>query len=301
MARHRALSLRNAIALVVAETIGADAVWDARSAPARQSRHYSGQPIAHKGSMRVAILSDIHGNLTALDAVVADIRRQSPDQVLHGGDLVLMGAEPAKVVDRIHELGWPGVLGNTDELLWRAEEQARQEALAPKLKEQLRLMFQDYAPATHELLGEERVSWLRDLPLEARVDDLAVVHAAPGELWRAPMPTVEDDELSLMYGPLEAETAVYGHIHRPFVRSLDEMTVANSGSVGMPWDGDPRASYVLVDDGVPRLVRVAYDVEREAAVMRRSGYPDAARLIEMRRRGRFVQPSADSSRRRPSG
>jgi putative phosphoesterase len=242
--------------------------------------------------MRVAILSDIHGNLTALDAVVADIKRQAPDRVVHGGDLVLMGAEPAQVVDRIRELGWRGVLGNTDELLWRGDEQPRQEALAPKLREQLRLMFQDYGPATRELLGEERIAWLRALPLEARVDDLAVVHAAPGDLWRAPMPTVEDGELALAYRPLEAATAVYGHIHRPFVRPLDEMTVANSGSVGIPWDGDPRASYLLIDEGVPRLIRVAYDLEHETAIMRTSGYPDAARLIEMRRRGGFVRPSA---------
>jgi predicted phosphodiesterase len=239
--------------------------------------------------MRIAILSDIHGNLTALDAVVADIQRRAPDRVLHGGDLVLMGAQPAQVVDRIRALGWPGVLGNTDELLWRDEELARQEMLAPKLKQQLRLMFQDYAPTTRELLGEERVAWLRRLPLQARLDGLAVVHAAPDDLWRAPMPTDEDDELSLAYRPLTVETAVYGHIHRPFVRPLAEMTVANCGSVGMPWDGDPRASYLLIDDGVPRLIRVAYDVEHEAAVMRQSGYPDAARLIEMRRRGRFVR------------
>jgi putative phosphoesterase len=242
--------------------------------------------------MRIAIVSDVHGNLTALDAVIADIQRRAPDRVLHGGDLVLMGAQPEQVVDRIRELEWPGVLGNTDELLWRPEEQARQERLAPKLTEQLRLMFQDYAPATCELLGEERVAWLRDLPREARVDSLAIVHAAPGDLWRAPMPTAPDRELSLTYRPLAANVAVYGHIHRPFVRPMTGMTIANCGSVGMPWDRDPRASYLLIDEGNPRLVRVAYDIERETTVMRRGHYPDATRLAEMRRQGAFVQPIA---------
>jgi hypothetical protein len=147
--------------------------------------------------MRIAILSDVHGNLTALDAVVADVLERAPDRVLHGGDLVLLGAQPAQVVDRIRELGWLGVLGNTDELLWRPEEQAHQETLAPKLTEQLRLMFQECAPATAELLGKERVAWLRDLPVEARIDGLALVHAAPGELWRAPQPTADDSELLL--------------------------------------------------------------------------------------------------------
>jgi predicted phosphodiesterase len=240
--------------------------------------------------MRTAILSDVHGNLTALEAVVADIQRRAPDRVLHGGDLVLMGAQPAEVVDRIRELGWPGVIGNTDELLWKPEEQARQEGLAPKLKTHLKLMFGDYAPATIELLGEERVAWLRGLPSVARSNGLSLVHAAPGDLWRAPMPSTEDAELSLTYGSLGAEMAVYGHIHRPFIRALDEMTVANCGSVGMPWDGDPRASYLLVDDAQARLVRVDYDIVREAAAMRSSGYPDAVRLVEMRRRAEFVRP-----------
>ena len=75
--------------------------------------------------MRIAILSDVHGNLTALEAVVADVLQRAPDRVLHGGDLVLLGAQPAQVVDRIRELGWPGVLGNTDELLWRARASRR--------------------------------------------------------------------------------------------------------------------------------------------------------------------------------
>jgi len=246
--------------------------------------------------MRIAIVSDIHGNLTALDAVLADIERRAPDRVLHGGDLVLMGAQPEQVVDRIRELEWPGVLGNTDELLWRPEEQTRQE----KLAQHLRLMFQDYAPATCELLGEERVAWLRDLPREARVDSLAdarvdslaIVHAAPGDLWRAPMPTAQDHELSQTYRSLAANVAVYGHIHRPFVRPMTDTTVANCGSVGMPWDGDPRASYLLIDEGKPLLVRVAYDIEQEATVMRQSHYPDAMRLAEMRRKGAFIRPVA---------
>jgi putative phosphoesterase len=245
-------------------------------------------------TMRVAIVSDVHGNLTAFDAVLADIEPRAPDVVLHGGDLALMGAQPAAVVDRVRELGWPGVLGNTDEVLWRPEEQARQERLAPKLGVLLRLIFQEYAPATLELLGEERVMWLRGLPAQQRLEDLVLVHAAPDDLWRAPMPDTEDDELSTVYQPLDAATAVYGHIHRPYTRTLPKLTVANSGSVGMPWDGDPRASYLLIEDGQPRLVRVEYDVEREAALLRDSGYPDAPRLVEMRRRGVFLRPSASS-------
>jgi len=242
--------------------------------------------------MRVAVVSDVHGNLTAFDAVLADIQRREPDLVLHGGDLALMGAQPAEVVDRVRELGWLGVVGNTDEALWRPQEQRRQEELAPKLAALLSLIFREYAPATLELLGEERVAWLRGLPDQQRVEDLVLVHAAPNDLWRAPLPDAEDDELSAVYAPLDAATAVYGHIHRPYTRALTHLTIANSGSVGMPWDGDPRACYLLMEDGRPELVRVEYDVEREAALLLGSCYPDAPRLIEMRRRGVFVKPGA---------
>ncbi len=240
--------------------------------------------------MRVAIVSDVHGNLTALDAVVADIQRHAPDVVLQGGDLALMGAQPAEVIDRVRELGWAGVVGNTDEVLWRPEEQQRQQARAPKLGPLLKLVFEQYAPATRQLLGEERVAWLRELPAEQRLEDLVLVHAAPGDLWRAPLPEADDEEIAAVYEPLGVATAVYGHIHLPYTRGLGALTVANSGSVGMPWDGDPRASYLIVEDGRPRLQRVEYDVEREAAVLLGGGYPDAQRLAAMRRGGVFIQP-----------
>ena len=71
--------------------------------------------------MRIAIVSDIHGNQTALEAVLADLRETSPDLTLHGGDLPFGGSSPAAIVDRIRDLGWPGVLGNTDEMLFKPE------------------------------------------------------------------------------------------------------------------------------------------------------------------------------------
>ena len=222
--------------------------------------------------------------------MIADVERESPDLVVCGGDLALMGAQPAEVVDRVRELGWPTVVGNTDELLWRPEERERQEARAPKLRPLLALLFEEYAPATNELLGEERVDWVRELPAELEAGGVLLMHAAPGDLWRAPMPDADDEELVATYGDCDAGQVVYGHIHRAYAREVEHLTVANSGSVGLPWDGDPRAAYLLVEDGRPRVVRVEYDVEREADVLRRSGYPDAERLAEMRRRGRFLPP-----------
>jgi predicted phosphodiesterase len=239
-------------------------------------------PVTH------AIVSDIHGNLTALDAVVRDCRSRGVQAVIHAGDLGLIGARPAQVVDRVRELGWPGVVGNTDELLWRPDEHQRQLRAAPRLAALLNLLFAHYAPATRARLGEDRIRWLRLLPSEYRRDDMVVLHAAPGDLWRAPMPDAEDGALLATYRGLNAKLAVYGHIHRPFVRRLDGLTVANAGSVGMPWDGDPRASYLIVTDERVEVVRVRYDIEREVKALLTSDYPDAPRIAAMLRQGRFV-------------
>jgi predicted phosphodiesterase len=235
--------------------------------------------------MRFALVSDIHGNLSALEAVVADLRRRGVELVLHGGDLALMGARPAEVVDRIAELGWAGVVGNTDELLWRPGEHDRQLARAPKLVALLGLLFHAYAPVTHAALGEERMAWLRALPAEQRVGDWAIVHAAPGDLWLAPQPTADDAKMAGVYGALGAQHAIYGHIHRPFTRRLTGgLLVANAGSVGMPWDGDPRASYLMVEDHTARI---------PCGVRRRTRGPSARGRPASRRRA----PGGDAAPR----
>jgi putative phosphoesterase len=245
--------------------------------------------------VRLAIVSDIHGNLTALDAVIVDLERREIGWVMHGGDLALAGCQPAEVIDRVRELGWHGVVGNVDDLLWAPEQQVRQRRRAPKLVALLGMLFEQYAPATLELIGPRRLDWLRSLPPEHREGSLVVLHASPGDLWRAPAPDSGDQELVGCYEALDADLVVYGHIHRPYVRRLADFTVANSGSVGSPFDDDPRASYLLIDEDSTEIVRVEYDLEREMALLLGSGYPDAERIAETRRLGRFVPIASRSS------
>ena len=113
--------------------------------------------------MRLAVVSDVHGNLAALEAVVADLRAMSPDLVVQAGDLAALGPRPAEVVDRIRELGWPGVVGNTDEMLWDGSIEAEQRSRAPKLRSWLDVLFGVLAPWASERLGEDRLAWLGSL------------------------------------------------------------------------------------------------------------------------------------------
>jgi len=240
--------------------------------------------------MRLAIVSDIHGNLTALEAVIADLKTASPDLVVHGGDLAASGNRPAEVVDRIRDLGWLGVVGNTDEMLWAPEQFDQQIKRASKLRVLLEILFHEFAPATRALLGDERVQWLRALPREYRSGNLLLTHASPGDLWQAPKPDCEEQQLITTYGGLGSTIVVHGHLHRPYVRQVAGFVVANSGSIGTPYDGDPRASYLVIEDGNVTIRRVEYDVESEIKHLLSSGYPRAAWLAEVRRRGKYVPP-----------
>lgn len=224
--------------------------------------------------MRIAVVSDIHGNLTALEAVVADLQKHSPDMVFQGGDLAAFGGHPAEVVDRVRELGWPGVCGNTDEMLWRPEELTRFAERVPKLKKLMEI-FAEMIPWIRAALGEERIRWLQTLPNLLRHGDVAIVHASPASLWTAPFDNATDDQLRSAFGDLGAPVAVYSHIHRPFVRKLEGLTVVNTGSAGLPYDGDPRAAYFLLDGANATIRRVEYDCEAEAEALRRSGMPHA--------------------------
>jgi predicted phosphodiesterase len=222
--------------------------------------------------MRLAIVTDIHGNLTALEAVLADLNAMSPDLILHGGDLAHGGSRPSEVVDRIRELGWPGVLGNTDEMLFDPgplrEFAGQSTAMRPLLP-----LIEDMAAATSDALGEERRKWLRGLPRTLSEGPVVLVHASPTSLWRAPFPEAADAELESVYSPLGKPLAVYAHVHRSYVRSLPAMTVANTGSVSLSHDGDPRSSYLLIDDGVPSIRRVAYEVDAEVKALSASRFP----------------------------
>jgi predicted phosphodiesterase len=230
--------------------------------------------------MRIAIVSDIHGNRTAFEAVLADLRQTSPDLVLHGGDLADAGSSPAEIVDRIRDLGWQGVVGNTDEMLFKPESLIDYAKQSPQMQPLLATIH-EMAAATCEALGEERLAWLCALPRTQFHGPMALVHASPESFWRAPAHTASDAELESVYAPLGRPIAIYAHIHRPYIRSVSGMIVANTGSVGLSYDGDRRAAYLLLDDSQPSIWRVEYDVDSEIKALSVCGLPHADWVAKM--------------------
>ena len=226
--------------------------------------------------MRVAVVSDIHGNLPALEAVVADLAETEPDQVVLGGDLALGGPHASEVVDRIRELGWPSVLGNTDAALSGLESipQAARGGFIPKV-----------AAHTSKILGRDRTAWLTGLPMEWRAADLVVVHAVPGDCWAIVSHDAPDATIRETYSEAGAPIVTYGHIHHAFVRRIGDLTVVNSGSVSLSLDRDVRASYVIVDGDQVEHRRVDYDLEKVAGDYFSSGYPMADTYVKWLRTG----------------
>ncbi len=232
--------------------------------------------------MRIAVVSDVHGNRAAFEAVLADLQQTSPDVIFHGGDLADAGTGSVEIVDQIRGLGWKGVAGNTDQMLAFPETFENFASKSPKLAS-LWDVLREMAAARRELLGEERLAWLRDLPFVHIHDTIAIVHASPEDPWSAPSPQASDEELSSHYSSLSRPIVVYGHIHQPFVRTIGTLTVANSGSVGLPYDGDRRAGYLLIDGFDVEIRRVEYDLARELQALRNSRIPHAdwiARTLE---------------------
>jgi 3',5'-cyclic AMP phosphodiesterase CpdA len=129
--------------------------------------------------MRVAIVSDVHGNRRAFEAVLADLRSAGPDLILHGGDLAYGGAHPEEIIDQVRSLGWAGVRGNTDEMLWAPQSLADFAATAPKIAPLL-ARIKEMIPPTLASIGEERLRWLEGLGHEYSGEGFCLLPREPG-------------------------------------------------------------------------------------------------------------------------
>lgn len=226
--------------------------------------------------MRIAALYDIHGNLPALDAVLAEVERAGVDAIVVGGD-VLPGPMAAATLDRLLALDSPTFFihgnGERDVLTCvRGEEPVR----VPEA-------FREAVRWTARQLGGHHVDAIAAWPLLLSLDTdhrtIAFCHATPRDDNEIFTRNTPDARLAPLLEGIDKQIIVCGHTHMQFDRMVGEVRVVNAGSVGMPF-GTPGAHWLLIDDA-PHLRRTDYDTNAAARLVRQTPYPDAERLAAM--------------------
>jgi putative phosphoesterase len=215
-----------------------------------------------------ALLYDIHGNLPALGAVLADAT--DAEEFMLGGDYAVAGAWPKETVERLKELPnatW--IRGNADR--WLVD---RHDAPSP---------VDDIGARCAESLGEELVEELFALPETAAVDGTLYCHASPQNDMQSFLQEPAETDAELLMG-VDTRRVVFGHTHIQFARTgPGGIELVNPGSVGMPWDGDRRAAYAVIDGDRVEPRRVEYDWKASAAAVRERVGELPARRIELAR------------------
>jgi len=246
---------------------------------------------------RLASFSDVHGNLSALEAVRAAVTKSSPDVVIVAGDLAINGPNPAEAVDTLRELEAEGALivqGNTD----IAVADFDFAAAFPWYTDGVPDSMVAAAEWAHDELGPERVDWLRRLPAERRVrtdDDTLVLvcHGSPGSQTagfdQALDPTVVIERVART----DARVIVCGHTHLPEVRDLGWKVIVNDGSAGYIFDGEPTASWALIDvaggEVTAEIRRVEFDALSVANAISARGLPGDVYRAATVRTGKLVR------------
>jgi putative phosphoesterase len=210
--------------------------------------------------MRVAALYDIHGNLPAFEAVLAEVEREGVDAIVIGGDIASGPPQPREVIELVRSLpNAHAIRGNADRL--RDREFAGEEGLG--------WLF--------EQLPEDQVEWLVSLPFSVVLDDTLYVHATPIDDTTVVTELTTDEKLAGLLADVEQPRVVAGHTHMQLERRVGEKLFVNAGSVGWPYEGTPGAYWALLDEGV-ELRRTDYDRKRAAALVRASGHPRAEEI-----------------------
>lgn len=232
--------------------------------------------------MKLAFISDIHGNATALDAVLDDIKNKHIDKIIVLGDLCYRGLEPQRSLDLIRALDTYVIKGNADEWVVRGVKKG-------EVPEAARSTMNEERAWTVSQLKAEGLEYLKNLQEELYLEfgevSVHVFHATPNSLFDVMQPDESDGTIRERLFKKDANIYVYAHIHKPFIRYINGKCLINTGSVGLPFDGFNEASYVIInvdgDNFEPSIIRVDYDVKKVIDRFKESNYPNKKLLIKV--------------------
>ncbi len=230
--------------------------------------------------MKVALIGDVHANLPALEAVLEHARRRNVNAIWNVGDLVGYGAFPNQVIGWLRREGVVSIVGNYDLDVLTVKNKSKRWRKKKQLQKLLSFQW------TLDVLTTKNRKYLRSLPKERRLSvdnlDVLLTHASPASDQEHLTPDTPQERLLALASVAEADLVVCGHSHRPFVREAGGACFINTGSVGRPDDGDPRACYAILQTGPGsaqhpqvRHCRVVYDVGSAVAAIREQGLPEA--------------------------
>lgn len=221
--------------------------------------------------MRVAVLYDIHGNLPALEAVIAEVRAAGVERVVIGGD-VLPGPMPRECLDLVLDLGIPTdfVLGNGDRETIAARHGNMSSQIPPAFRETMIWNAAQLNDADEKQIN----TWSLISTMHiAGVGEVLFCHATPRNDTEIFTSATSAEKLRPLFDPLNVAVVVCGHTHMQFDRTVGATRVVNAGSVGMPFDL-PGAYWLLLDSGI-ELRRTDYNLANAAERVRRTAYPEA--------------------------
>jgi putative phosphoesterase len=232
--------------------------------------------------VKIAFISDIHGNAVALDAVLKDIKKKDVDKIYVLGDLCFRGTAPKQSLDLVRGLNTDVIKGNADEWVVRGVKKGE----APD--HVLEIMNQE-REWTLKQLDDEGLEYLRNLPTDLKLEigkiKLHGFHATPNSLFDIVLPLESDEVLNEKMMKDDVDIYIYAHIHKPFIRYINGKCLMNIGSVGLPFDGLNKSSYGLLEviDGNVQttIVRVSYNVDEEIKKFRESDYPNIEQMVKL--------------------
>jgi putative phosphoesterase len=221
--------------------------------------------------MKIAALYDIHGNLPALEAVLADVRSEGVDEVIVGGD-VIPGPMPSEALAMLFGLELPTrfIMGNGDRETLIARSGSGSSGVPPAFRGVLRWVASE--------VSDEQAAWISAWPATLRVDSplgrILFCHATPRNDTEIFTSYTAADRLTAVFADAEADIVVCGHTHMQFDRMVGATRIVNAGSVGMPF-GEPGAYWLLIDDAV-HFRHTRYDLGAAADRIRTTRYPQAS-------------------------